>query len=348
MIKENGVFGLTSDGKEVHSYILSNSNDIKIEIITFGGIVRKILVPDRNGRIDDITLGYDSMEIYQENPGYMGALIGRNSNRIKNAECEINGVTYYLNKNNDENNLHGGFKGFDKAIWIAEIKEEGLSLKHFSKDRDEYFPGNLEVEVVYSLSDENEFSISYNAKADRDTLVNMTNHAYFNLKGHNSGNISNHRVMINADRFTAVDICSVPTGEFIDVMESPFDFRLMKEIDEDIDADNEQIKFGKGYDHNWVLNTKGNIRKKACEVYEPESGRMMEVYTTKPGVQLYTGNYLNGAVRGKGSCYYQKRDGLCLETQYFPNAINIKNFPSPVLTAGDVYNHKTIYKFMIK
>jgi aldose 1-epimerase len=342
-------FGNTEDGVSVDLYTLTNSNGVIVEITNYGGIIVSLQVPDRNGKHDDVTLGFDSFENYLKAHPFFGALVGRHANRIENSEFELNGVLYKLAKNDGKNHLHGGLKGFDKVVWNAEVRvqdgSECLKLTYRSKDGEESYPGNLDVTVIYTLTEDNGLKIDYYAVSDKDTVVNLTNHAYFNLAGHGSGNVRRHTVMINADKFTAINDECVPNGEIREVKGTPMDFTSLTEIGPGLESGDEQIASGGGYDHNWVLNVSGKAPEKAAEVYEAESGRVMEVYTTKPGVQLYTGNFLDGTLAGKGGAVYGKRAGLCLETQYFPNAMKHKHFPSPILKAGQEYKHTTIYKF---
>lgn len=345
-------YGFTKEGTEVYAFTLSNINGLKVEIINYGGIVTKLLVPDNKGRFGDITLGFDNLEGYLNGHPYFGALVGRHANRIENAQFELNGNTYKLYKNDGNNHLHGGLKGFDKVVWSAETvpnaENDSLQLTYRSVDGEESYPGNLDVKVTYTLSDGNELIIAYHAVSDNDTVVNLTNHAYFNLRGHSAGDVSNHEVMINADSFTVINSECTPAGEIRKVEDTPMDLRVLKPLATGLSSTYEQILNGGGYDHNWVLNTAGDISQKAAEVYEKTTGRVMEVYTTKPGIQLYTGNFLDGIGPCKEGALYIKRGGLCLETQFFPNAMKHKNFPSPVLKAGQEYNHKTIYKFKTK
>jgi aldose 1-epimerase len=339
-------FGNLADGTEIHIFTLSNSKGTEVKIINYGGIVVSIVVPDRNGRFDDVVLGYDKLEGYLKNSAYFGAIIGRHANRIENAGFEINGAAYNVTKNEGENQLHGGLIGFDKVVWQAEIvtkeQDESLQLSYISKDGEEGYPGNLDVKVTYTLTNDNALKIDYYGISDKDTVVNLTNHSYFNLSGHKSGNILKHEVMINSDKFTVNDRYSIPTGEIRDVKGTPMDFTKLTTVEEGIFTDYEQLVFGNGYDHNWVLNL---TREKAAEVFDPASGRVMEVYTTKPGIQFYTGNYVDESEYCKEGAKYNKNSALCLETQYFPNALKHKHFPSPILKAGEEYNHTTIYKF---
>lgn len=345
-------FGKTPEGRQAEIFTLSNPDGLSAEITNLGGALVRLCVPGKSGRLSDVVLGYDTLEGYRTMGGYMGAVIGRHANRIEDARFTLNGREYLLCKNDGKNHLHGGLKGFDKVLWQPEIiildGQESLRLRYFSPDGEENYPGNLRATVVYSFTPRNELVIEYFAVCDQDTVVNLTNHAYFNLKGHQTGGILQHLVFINADQFTAIDKEGVPTGEIRDVKGTPMDFTHVKAIGENIEADDEQIIFGKGYDHNFILKTGGKLTKTAVAVYEPESGRVMEVYTTKPGVQFYTGNFLNGANKGKGGAVYHRRSGFCLEAQYFPNALKHKNFPSPILKAGEEYRHTTVYKFSVK
>lgn len=345
----NRLFGVTEDGKEVFVFTLKNSNGMMVEIINYGATVLSIFAPDREGKFDDIVLGYDRLEDFYKNAPFFGSILGRHANRIANAQFELNGIVYHLNKNEGENHLHGGLKAFHKVVWDAEIIQEDsierLKLKYLSKDGEEGYPGNLDVTVIYTLTQDNALEINYHAISDKDTTVNLTNHTYFNLAGHASGSILQHELMINADKFTPTDEKSIPTGEFVDVKGTPMDFTSLTPIGPGLDSEYEQIKYGNGYDHNWCLNISGKKPEKAAELYEPSTGRVMEVYTTKPGLQFYSGNYLDTAGVGKDGKIYNKRDGLCLETQYFPNSLVHKHFPSSILKAGEEYKHTTIYKF---
>ncbi|HOL83758.1 aldose epimerase family protein [Thermoclostridium caenicola] len=337
------------NNEEIHLYSLVNSNGMRADIINFGGTIVSLYTPDRNGHLQDITLGYDKLEDYVRPNPFFGAIIGRHANRLEDASFTLNGVFYQLNRNEGNNQLHGGLVGFDKKVWTAEIigdsQQESLRLKYLSPDMEENYPGNLDVTVTYTLTEQNELVIDYHAVSDKDTVVNLTNHAYFNLSGHDSGAIYEHQLMINARRFTPISEACLPTGEIRDVAGTPFDFTSMKAVGKGLleCMDDEQMRFGSGYDHNFVLDVSGKAPEKAAEVYDPKSGRVMEVYTTKPGVQFYTGNHLNET--GKGGAVYKKHGGLCLETQYFPNSMKHTHFPSPILRAGEIYHHITIYKF---
>lgn len=344
-------YGNLQDGSPVDIFTLTNSNNMTVKIINYGGVIVSIEVPDKNGRMEDVTLGFDSLGQYCKATTFFGALVGRHANRIENSEFELNGVTYHLAINDGKNHLHGGTKGFDKVVWKAEVVDsadgKSLQLLYRSPDGEENYPGNLDVKVLYTLTEKNELKIEYFAVSDKDTVVNLTNHAYFNLSGHASGDILSHELKINADRFTVINNEGIPTGEIREVKNTPMDFTSLTQVGANIDNPDEQIVCGKGYDHNWILNVSGKAPEKAAELYDPKTGRQMEVYTTKPGIQLYTANFVNNAL-GKGGAVYNKRSGLCLETQYFPNAMKLKHFPSPILKAGEEYKHTTIYKFSVK
>ena len=339
------------NGTEIDLFTLTNHNGLKAEIINYGGIIVSLWAPDRSGQQADITLGYDDLDSYLDRSPCFGAIIGRHANRIEDACFTLNGITYQLNKNEGENQLHGGLKGFHKMIWDAEIigetDNQSLRLKYRSPDGEEHYPGNLDVTVIYSLNEDNALVIEYTAVSDKDTVVNLTNHAYFNLSGHDSGDVLDHQLMIRASRFTVISKACIPTGEIRDVKGTPMDFTRLKTVGSGIlnNMDDEQMKNGNGYDHNWVLDVSGKEAEKAAELYDPKSGRLMEVYTTKPGIQFYSGNYLKSAGKGKGGVEYENRSGLCLETQFFPNAMKHSHFPSPILKAGEVYHHVTIYRF---
>lgn len=338
------------NGSEIELFTLSNHNGLTAEIINYGGIIISLHAPDRKGQMADIMLGYDDLDSYLDRSPFFGAIIGRHANRLEDACFTLDGITYQLNKNEGNNQLHGGLKGFDKVIWNAEIigepDHQSLKLSYKSPDGEEHYPGNLDVAVIYSLNEDNAFVIEYTAVSDKDTVVNLTNHAYFNLSGHDSGDILDHQLMIRASRFTVISEACIPTGEIRGVAGTPMDFTRLKSIGAGLlnSMDDEQMKNGEGYDHNWVLNVSGKKPEKAAELYDQKSGRLLEVYTTKPGIQFYSGNHLEKAGKGKGGVEYKKRSGLCLETQYFPNAMKHTHFPSPVLKAGEVYHHVTIYR----
>jgi aldose 1-epimerase len=343
-------FGTTPEGKEVDLYRLTNASGMSADIATVGGVIVRLSVPDRDGHLADVTLGYDNVNDYLRKGPFFGALVGRHANRIENAEFELNGVMYKLAKNDGNNHLHGGLIGFDKVLWDANVVPaagggEALELTYRSQDGEEGYPGNLDVKVTYTLTDAGDLVIDYEAVSDQDTVVNLTNHAYFNLAGHDAGYIGEHEMMIVADEFTPVNAECVPNGDIRKAAGTPMDFTRLTPIGPGLESGDEQIANGGGYDHNWVLKGSGTAPVKAAEVYEPTTGRVMEVFTTKPGVQFYSGNFLDGSEVGKGGAVYGKRSGLCLETQYFPNAMKHKHFPSPILRAGEKYRHTTSYKF---
>jgi len=325
-------FGIGPGGEEVHVYTLANKNGVAVSITNFGGAVTSIMAPDRNGVFADVVLGYDTLDEYVKNPRYLGALIGRYANRIARGKFSLNGVEYQLAQNNGANHLHGGNQGFDKRVWKAAETESGLRLEYFSKDGEENYPGNLDVHVTYSLNDQNELRIEYHATTDHDTIVNLTNHSYFNLAGH--GSILDHELTLNAGSFTPVSEDLIPTGEIKAVEGTQMDFRSGRAIAPG------------GYDHNFVLNDwhHGTLRSVA-RLREPVSGRVMEVLTTQPGIQFYSGNFLDGSLIGKGGVAYQKFAALCLETQHYPDSPNHPDFPSTVLRPGETYDETTVYKF---
>ncbi len=340
------------EGKTVDIYTLSNKNGIKIKITNYGGIVTSIKLPDKNGSIDDVATGCSTLDEYVKNNGYYGCIAGRYANRIGNGEFTLDNIKYTLPKNNGNNCLHGGVKGFNRVIWDAEpLTGEGfeaLKLTYLSKDGEEGFPGNLDVTVTYTLTNDNEFRIDYTATTDKATVVNLTNHTYWNLAGEASGDVLNHELMINADAFTPIDSNSIPTGEIRPVENTPMDFRKAKKIGKDIEADYDQLKLCRGYDHNYVLNKNENSdMNMAAAVYEPASGRYIEVYTTEPGVQFYSANFLfdNTGKSGKG---YAPRHAFCLETQHYPDSPNKPEFPSVVLRPGEIYKTATVHKFSVR
>jgi aldose 1-epimerase len=347
------IFGKTPDGQPVDLYVLTNKNGAEASITNFGGALVTLKMPDRNGKLADLILGFDNVDGYVADKSYFGALVGRYGNRIGHAQFVLDGKTYTLAKNNGENTLHGGIKGFNKALWTAKILStkggQSLELGYVSKDGEEGFPGNLKVTVIYTLTDANALKIEYSATTDKKTVVNLTNHAYFNLAGQGSGDILGHLMMIPADQFTPVDSGLIPTGELRDVMGTPFDFRKPTAIGARIDAADEQLKLGGGYDHNFVLRMHMDHGESlAARVVEPTSGRVMEVWTTEPGIQFYTGNFLDGKTIGKGGATYPKRNAFCLETQHFPDSPNQPKFPSVVLNPGETYHTVTTYKFSVE
>jgi aldose 1-epimerase len=346
-------FGKTPDGQPVDLYVLTNKSGAEASITNYGGALVSLKMPDRNGKLADIVLGYDNVDGYVADKSYFGALVGRYGNRIGHAQFVLDGTTYTLAKNNGENSLHGGIKGFNKALWAAKTlpSKDGrsLELSYLSKDGEEGFPGNLKVTVIYTLTDANALKIEYSATTDKKTIVNLTNHAYFNLGGQASGDILGHLLMINADQFTPVDAGLIPTGELRAVAGTLFDFRKPIAIGARIDQPDEQLKLGGGYDHNFVLLRGAYVEESpAARVVEPTSGRVMEVWTTEPGIQFYTGNFLDGKTAGKGGATYPKRNAFCLETQHFPDSPNQPKFPSVVLNAGEHYRTVTTYKFSVE
>ena len=347
---EKKPFGKTPDGQPVDLYVLTNKNGVEAAITNYGGAVVSLKVPDRNGKFGDVVLGYDSLDGYVNDKSYFGAIVGRYGNRIGHAQFSLDGKTYTLAKNNGENSLHGGIKGFNKAAWAAKelpVKNgQSLELTYLSKDGEEGFPGNLHVRVVYTLTDSNELKIEYSATTDKKTVVNLTNHTYFNLAGPGSGDILGHQLVIEANKFTPVDASLIPTGELRDVPGTPLDFGKATAIGARIDQDDEQLTLGHGYDHNFVLRrAAGAPISLAARVVEPNTGRVLEVWTTEPGVQFYTGNFLDGTARGKGGLTYARRSAFCLETQHFPDSPNQPKFPSVVLNPGEKYSTTTTYRF---
>jgi aldose 1-epimerase len=331
----------------IRIYTLTNEKGVEVRIMNYGGIVVSIKTPDKNGSLADIVLGFDSLAGYIANPSpFFGALVGRYANRIAHARFALDGVEYKLEKNDGDNTLHGGTHGLDKAVWTPrQLSDGGLELTVTSKDGDEGFPGNLKVTVVYHLTDANELKIDYSATTDKDTVVNLTNHSYFNLKGAGEGDVLSHQIALNADRFTPVDAGLIPTGELRLVKGTAFDFRKPTVIGAHIEENDEQLKLGHGYDHNWVLNKKGNELSLAARVEDPSSGRVLEVLTTQPGIQFYTGNFLDGTITGKGGKVYKRRFGFCLETQHFPDSPNHPKFPTTELKPGQTFHNTTVFRF---
>jgi aldose 1-epimerase len=342
-------FGKTEDGQPVDLYILTDKNGMEAAITNYGGTVVSLKVADRSGKFEDVVLGYDDLDGYATGKAYIGATVGRYANRIAHATFTLDSSTYTLAKNDGDNHLHGGF---NKRVWTAKDVSssagQALELTYLSKDGEEGFPGNLPVKVVYTLTDQNELRIDYTATTDKDTVLNLTNHAYFNLAGQGNGDILQQQVMIQADRFTPIDATSIPTGELRSVKGTPFDFTKMTAIGARIDQDDQQLKLRRGYDHNFVLN--GDTMRAlflAAQAYDPHSGRVLEVLTTEPGIQLYTGNFLDG-IHGKDGKVYNRRYAFCLETQHFPDSPNHPNFPTAELKPGQHFQSTTVYKFSTK
>ncbi len=343
-------FGRTGDGQDVYLYTLKNKHGMEVAITNYGGTIVSLKAPGRNGHLADVVLGFDQLRGYesQQNP-YLGAIVGRYANRIAKGRFQLDGKPYQAPLNNGPNSLHGGVKGFNKHVWQARENSDAagqhLTLRYVSQDGEEGYPGNLSVTVVYSLNDKNELRMDYTATTDKDTVLNLTNHAYFNLAGQGEGDILGHELMLNADRFTPVDATLIPTGELRRVAGTPFDFRQRTAIGARINAPDEQLKLGGGYDHNFVLNRREGELTLAARVVEPRSGRVLEVLTTEPGLQFYTGNFLDGTLHGKQGKVYNQRYGFCLETQHFPDSPNHPDFPSTVLKAGEQFRSTTVYRF---
>jgi aldose 1-epimerase len=340
-------YGKLSDGKEVFCYTLSNKNNVRLSVINYGGIITHLIVPDRNGVVEDVVLGFDSLEEYvNHNNPYFGAIIGRYGNRIGNGKFTLDGKEYTLAQNNNGQHLHGGIKGFDKVYWDIEVINdpagETLQLTYLSKDMEEGYPGNLRVKVLYTLPDDNKLIIRYEAVTDKKTVINLTSHSYFNLTGNCKQNVLDHRVQLEASQFVPVGKSLIPLGEFRPVKNTPFDFQDAHAIGERIDDEDDQLQFAGGYDHTFVLA--GSISTVAATVSDAVSGRVMEVYTSEPGVQFYTGNFLNG-MKGKNGALYHKRFGFCLETQHFPDSPNKQSYPRVDLSPGETYRSETVYHF---
>jgi len=347
IVKQN--FGKIPDGTPVDLYTLANTQGLTVKITNYGATVVSLEVPDRDGNPGDVTLGYDSLEDYISGPCYFGCIAGRYANRIGGGRFRLNDTEYILAQNDGQNHLHGGIQGFDKAVWQArEIENDdglGLNLSYLSRDGEEGYPGNLSVTVVYTATDKNELRIEFNAAADKPTIVNLTHHSYFNLAGAGAGDTLGHELMINADRFTPVDRTLIPTGELKSVKGTPLDFTRPTVIGARLDSGDEQLQIAGGYDHNWVLNKDAAGPCLAARAFERDSGRTLEVYTTQPGLQFYSGNFMENQIAAKAGQIYNHRGGFCLETQHFPDSPNRPEFPSTVLDPGSTYEHTTIYKF---
>lgn len=344
-------FGITADSTRVDLYTLTNPSGMQARIMTYGGTLVSLRTPDRNGHLADVVLGFDSLAQYVRDSPYFGCIVGRYANRIAKGSFTLNGTTYQLALNDGKNHLHGGIRGFDKVVWSATASTPdddcSLTLTYTSRNLEEGYPGTLKVEVVYTLTPANELKILYTAETDAPTVVNLTHHSYFNLAGAGTGDILGHRMMINADRFTPIDSGLIPTGVLQPVGKTPFDFRTPTPIGERITADDPQLKFAGGFDHNFVLNGTPGTMRLAARVEDPAGGRVMEVLTTEPGLQFYSGNFLDGHHIGKGKHPYRHRYGFCLETQHFPDSPNHPSFPSTVLLPGKTYSTGTIYKFSL-
>ncbi len=340
-------FGRMPEGQEVFVYTLTSSKGLRARITSFGAILVAMIVPDRNGNLHDVTLGHDSLDEYVKQTSYFGATVGRYANRIGGARFALDGVEYRLTANEGPNQLHGGNRGFDKVLWkpeevTAAENQAWVKLSYLSQDGEEGYPGNLRCRVTYMLTNDDELRISYEAETDKKTVVNLTNHSYWNLAGQGAGNILGHELMINASKFTIVDKALIPTGAIASVVDTPLDFQASRAIGSRI------RQLGKGYDHNYVLNGQADALKLCARIREPRSGRSMEIHTTEPGVQLYTGNHFDGALVGKAANAYVKHAGLCLETQHYPDSPNKPNFPSTVLEPGRKFTSLTVHKFAVK
>ena len=352
---ERDAFGVAPEGDSVDLYTLVNENGMSMRVMTYGGVIQSLEVPDRDGNLEDAVLGFDSLEgytrdAYREANPYFGALIGRYGNRIADGEFSLDGEMYTLETNNGPNHLHGGTEGFDRVLWEADPfegeGEVGLVLTHTSPDGHGGYPGRLDVEVTYTLTDENELAIDYQASTSKATPVNLTQHSYFNLDGQADGSILDHELMINAETFTPTDSTLIPTGTFRSVADTPFDFREPTPIGARIDQDHRQLEIAGGYDHNFVLARQDrDSLHLAARVYDPDTGRQMDVLTTEPGLQFYSGNFLDGSLTGKEGASYPRRSGLALETQHFPNSPNEPDFPSTILRPDETYSSRTVYRF---
>lgn len=346
------VFGIMPDGDTVVRYTLTNDNGMQIRILNYGGIIQSLMVPDKNGKMGDVVLGFDSLQQYIKESPYFGALIGRFGNRIAHGTFTLNDSVYHLYLNDGPNSLHGGKSGFDKKIWdvrpFTTDSTEGLKLHYLSPDGEEGYPGNLNVNVTYTLNNDNALRIDYEATTDKPTIINLTNHAYYNLDG-GKGKVLNEKLMINADKFVPVDSTSIPTGQLLPVAGTPMDFRTPTAVGAHIHDDYKQLKLVHGgYDHCWVLNTDGDLSKLAASVYDQQNGRFMQVYTTEPGIQFYSGNFLDSTLHGKYGNVYPKHSCIVLETEHYPDSPNQPTFPSTVLNPGDTFHSSSIYRFSVK
>lgn len=344
-------FGRTESGLEVSSYTLNQADGTFCTLLSYGATLQRLLMPDRWGMLQDVVLGYDDLADYlrPDNP-YHGAVVGRYANRIEDASFELDGQTYQLARNDGPNHLHGGLKGFNRAVWLADpfVSADGPAVRFYyrSDDGEEGYPGNLDVQVTYTLTAEHELRILYEALSDQKTIVNLTNHSYFNLAGQGSGTILNHQLMIESDQFTVINDACIPDGRIADVAGTALDFRSLRRIGDRIDSQEPMITAGKGYDHNFIVRGQPGTLRPCAQVVEPESGRVMTVETTMPAVQFYSGNFMKPD-HGKEGVQYNYRNGFCLETQYYPNAPRLAHFPSPVLEANQPYRHQTIYRFSV-
>lgn len=345
---EQRTFGITKKGEQASLYALKNSNHVTMKVTDYGAALVSLLVPSKDGQMKDVVLGYDDVTGYEEHTCYFGATIGRNGNRIRDGRFTIDGKEYKIDENENHNNLHSGKNGFNSVIWeVREHTDNSITFYHYSTEEEQKFPGNMQITVTYTLTEDNTLHIVYNGKADADTIMNCTNHSYFNLNGHESGSIEGQLLQILADAYTPVtDSASIPTGEIAPVEETPMDFRTEKTIGQDINADFEQLHFTGGYDHNYVLGRPGE-KKVMANAYCKESGIAMEAATDCCGVQFYAGNFI-GEQTGKDEAAYHDRSGFCLESQFYPNAVNEPGFPTPVVKAGETYHTETTYRFYLK
>jgi len=349
---EKKEYGTTPAGQKVDIYTLKNQKGMEVNIMTYGGIITSLKVPKKAGVSEEVVIGFNNLEQYTKDNPYFGALIGRFGNRIANGKFTLDGKEYKLAANNGKNALHGGPEGFHRVIWTAEEAKAGesasLKLKYVSKDMEEGYPGNLTVFVTYTLNNDNSLDVLYEATTDKKTVVNLTQHSYFNLSGDFTKPILDHEITIDADKLVPVDADLIPTGKLTDVTNTPFDFRKPKVVGKEIEAKDDQIKKGLGYDHCWVLNNQDKGDRFAASAYDPTSGRLLEVYTDQPGIQFYSGNFLDGTLPMRNGGTYAHRTGLCLETQHYPDSPNQKDFPSTTLSPGENYKTKTTFKFSVK
>lgn len=347
----SSAYGTLEDGRKIEQYTMKNGRGMEIKVITYGGIITEWSAPNREGEYKNVVLGFDNLEQYVASNPYFGAIIGRYGNRIANGKFSLDGKSFQLEKNNGPNHLHGGTLGFDKVVWNATTlnseNDVSLVLTYESSDMEGGYPGKLSTEVVYTLTNDNALEVTYQATTDKPTIVNLTQHSYFNLSGNFSQTITNHILEINADQYIPVDETLIPTGTLDSVEGTPFDFREPKVIGKDINADDKQIELGKGYDHCWVLNNPGTMRM-AARLFHSSSGRFLEIETDEPGIQLYTGNFLDGTLPMTGGGTYAYRTGLCLETQHYPDSPNQSSYPNVRLNPGEVYNSKTVFKFGVR
>lgn len=338
--------------KPISLYTLTNKNGLEMQVTNFGARIVTLFTPDKNGKMEDIVLGYENIERYLNNKGerFLGAAIGRYGNRIAKGQFSIDSIQYQLSTFNNGQSLHGGDKGYDMVVWnVDSVSTNSICFSYLSKDGEEGYPGNLDIKMCYTLTDENELKITYSAVTDKKTPINLTHHSYFNLKGEGNGTINDHLLYINADKYTPVDSVLIPTGEIASVESTPFDFRTPTAIGKRVDENNQQLKVGKGYDHNFVLNRKTvNELELAASLYEPQSGRFMEIFTTEPAIQFYGGNFFTGVSKGKYGKTHNYRESVALETQHYPDSPNHPNFPNTILEPGKTYTHTCIYKFSVK